>query len=203
MNRSLEVEANKKLHPTQIRVVLMKFEYLYFSIMTLLCMSSCTTTYPVTSKALLDQALNHVAIELKKDGYYLAGSSTDTKNDVRITGQSYSNYSGYGTRLDNNYITSDTYRFADTIGNSMNFTVSYKKLKLNNGLIFVTNLQVKGCETSNVKEYTNLCGSNSPIKRLDNLPHDTSVSLYDANKTYTFIGVLALLAWIPICALLL
>ena len=147
--------AVQKLDPTQIRAKQMKLKYLSLSITTLLCLSSCTTTYQVTSKAALNKALDNVAIELRSKGYYPVGMSTDTKNEVTITGQSYSKHAGYGTLMDNNYITNDTYRFADTNGNSMNYTVSYQ-LRNNNGFIYVTDLQVKGCETSNIKEYTNL-----------------------------------------------
>ena len=178
----------QKLRPTQIRVV--------FSL------TSCTTTYSVTSKASLDKALDNVAIELRSRGYYPAGTSTDTKNEVTVTGQSYSKYTGYGTRMDNNYITSDTYRFSDTIGNTMNYTVSYQ-LRNQGNFVYVTDLQVKGCETSNVKEFANLCGSSSPTKIIENLPQDSSVELYDESKTYVFAGLLALLVCIPIYALVL
>ena len=121
--------------------------------------------------------------------------------EVTVTGQSYSKYSGYGTLMGNNYITSDTYRFADTLGNSMDYTVSYQ-LKNSDGFYYVTDLQVKGCETSNVREYGNLCGPTSPTKTITNLSPDTSVSLFDANKTYILIGVLALIGCIPVYAII-
>ena len=150
----------------------------------------------------MDKAIDIVAIELKSQGYYPAGTSTDTKNEVTVTGQSYSKYSGYGTLMGNNYITSDTYRFADTTGNSMDYTVSYQ-LKNKDGFFYVTDLQVKGCETSNVREYENLCGPKSPTKTITNLSPDSSVSLFDENKTYLLIGVLAILSCIPIYAIIL
>ena len=151
--------------------------------------SSCYTTHSVISKTSLDETIDNVDIELRSRGYYLIGTSTDTKNEVTVTGQSYSKYSGYGTRMDNNYITSDTYRFADTLGNSMNYTVSYQ-LKKSDGFYFVTNLQVKGCETSNPKEYRNLCGSKSPIKLITNLSPDESVEVFDRKTTLGAIGMI-------------
>lgn len=163
-------------------------------------LSSRTTTYQVTSKASLDKAINKVAIEMEKYGYYPAGSSSDTKNEVTVTGQSYSKYTGYGTKMDNNYVTSDVYRFADTLGNTMNYTISYQ-LKEKDRLYYVTNLNVKGCETSNVKELNKLCGSNSPKQIIETLPQDTSVSLYDEVKTYLLIGGLSIVALIPILAM--
>ena len=148
--------------------------------------SSCYTTHNVISKTSLDRTIDSVAIELKSNGYYPVGTSTDTKNEVTVTGQSYSKYSGYGTRMDNNYITSDTYRFADTLGNSMDYTVSYQ-LNKSDGFYFVTNLQVKGCETSNPKEYEKLCGKYSPTKKITYLYPDKSVEVVDKEGTYAAI----------------
>jgi hypothetical protein len=201
MTACWRLKAYQKLHPTQIRVEQMKLKYFLISTLLLLCLSSCTSTYNVISKAAMDKAIDHVAIELKSKGYYPAGTSTDTKNEVTVTGQSYSKYSGYGTLMGNNYITSDTYRFADTLGNSMDYTVSYQ-LKNSDGFYYVTDLQVKGCETSNVREYGNLCGPTSPTKTITNLSPDSSVSLFDANKTYILIGVLALIGCIPVYAII-
>ena len=160
-------------------------------------LSSCTTTYMVIKKSAMDNAINEVAVEMEKYGYYPAGSATDTKNEVIVTGQSYSKYSGYGTKMDNNYITSDVFRFADTLGNSMNYTVSYQ-LREKDKLFYVTDLYVKGCETSNVRDYNKLCGANSPKNIIERLPKDTPVSLYDETKTYILVGVLSLAACIPL-----
>ena len=152
--------------------------------------SSCYTTHSVISKTSLDRTIDSVTIELRNKSYYPTGTSTDTKNEVTVTGQSYSKYSGYGTRLDNNYTTSDTYRFADTLGNTMNYTVSYQ-LKNKDGFFYVTDLQVKGCETSNPKEYEKLCGKDSPIKwKITNLSPDESVEVFDYLKTLAIASII-------------
>ena len=156
--------------------------------------SSCYTTHNVVSKTSLDETIDIVSIELKRNGYYPAGTSTDTKNEVTVTGQSYSKYSGYGTRMDNNYITSDTYRFADTLGNSMDYTVSYQLKKTSGGFYYVTDLQVKGCETSNPKEYEKLCGKDSPTKlNITNLHPDKSVEVFDEGKTIATASVISII----------
>jgi len=156
--------------------------------------SSCYTTHKVVSKTSLDRTIDNVAIELKSKGYYPTGTSIDTKNEVTVTGQSYSKYSGYGTRLDNNYITSDTYSFADTLGNTMNYTVSYQLNKsTSNGFYYVTNLQVTGCETSNPKEYERLCGKYSPTKKITYLYPDKSVEVVDKEGTYEAIFFISVL----------
>ena len=155
--------------------------------------SSCYTTHNVISKTSLDRTIDSVAIELKSNGYYPVGTSMGTKNELTVTGQSYSDYSGYGTRLDNNYITSDTYSFADTLGNTMNYTVSYQLNKSTSnefyydfaydGFYYVTNLQVTGCKTSNPKEYERLCGKYSPTKKITYLYPDKSVEVFDKKET--------------------
>ena len=179
---------------------LMKQQALLLSLITTLCLCSCTTTYNVISKAALDQSIDRVAAEMEKYGYYPAGNSTDTRNEVTVTGQSYSKYTGYGTKMDNNYITSDTYRFSDTAGNTMNYTVGYQ-LRQSSGLYYVTEVEVKGCETSNVKDYNKLCGSDAPKNRISTLPADATVELYDEAKTYLLIGGLTLIALIPLMAM--
>ena len=179
----------------------MKQQLFLLSIFATLCLSSCTTTYNVISKSALDKSVNQVSSEMEKYGYYPAGNSSDTRNEVTVTGQSYSKYSGYGTKMNNNYITSDTYRFADTVGNTMNFTIGYQLRRSDNGLFYVTEVEVKGCETSNVKDYNKLCGANSPKHLIETLPADQSVEIYDEAKTYTLIGVLSLIAVIPITLL--
>lgn len=175
----------------------MKQKSIFLVVIAALSLCSCTTTYNVISKAALDSSVNQVSNEMGKYGYYPAGSSTDTRNEVTVTGQSYSKYTGYGTKMDNNFITSDTYRFADTAGNTMNFTVGYQ-LKNSDGQLFVTEVEVKGCETSNVREYNKLCGNMAPKQIIENLRPDTTVEIYDEAKTYLLLGGLSLIALIPI-----
>ena len=62
----------------------MKLKQLYLSILALLCLSSCTTTYHVTSKASLDKALDNIAIELSNKGYYGVMSGRVRVSNERI-----------------------------------------------------------------------------------------------------------------------
>ena len=145
-------------------------------------LASCTNTRLVTSKATFDKSINEVKAELAQQGYAPSGSSSDTKNNVYVEGTSYSRYTGYGSKMANDFITTDTYRFTNEDGNTMNFSVSYKA-KQNGELIYVTDVNTAGCETSNAKLYNTLCGSSSPIKKLDNLPQDASFEETDIMKT--------------------
>ena len=138
-----------------------------------------------------------MAIELQKMGYYPAGNNTDTKNEVTVTAHTYSDKTGYSNRMDNYYITNDTYHFADTLGNTMDYSISYQ-LNHKGDFYFVRDLQVNGCKTSNVKDYNRLCGSNSPTKTINTLPLDSQVELYDETKTYLMIGGVLLVLCIPV-----
>ena len=170
----------------------MKQQILLISVVALLCFCSCTTTYNVISKTALDKSINQLASEMEKYGYYPAGNRSETRNEVTVTGQSYSQYTGYGTKMSNNYLTSDTYLFSDTAGNTMNYIIGYQ-LRNSNGLYYVTEVEVKGCETSNVKDYNKLCGSNAPKQLIETIQPDTTVRLYDEAKTYLFIGCIVLI----------
>lgn len=143
-------------------------------------LSSCTITQPVTSKVVFDKTINEVKSDLAKQGYAPSGSSTDTRNNVYVEGTSYSKYTGYGSKMANDFITTDTYRFTHEDGSTMSFSVSYKANQdATKGLIYVTEVSNAGCETSNAKQYEALCGSDSPLKKIDAIPQDSSIELPD------------------------
>jgi hypothetical protein len=142
--------------------------------------SSCTITYPVTSRSTFDKTVNEVKSDLAKQGYAPSGSSTDTKNNVYVEETSYSKYAGYGSKMANDFVTTDTYRFTHEDGSTMSFAVSYKaKQDDSKGLIYVTEVSTAGCETSNAKQYDALCGANSPVKKIETIPQDDSIEVLD------------------------
>ena len=150
------------------------------------------TTYHVTSRGEFDRTIGEIQSELALEGYALSGSSTDTKNNVYVEGTSYSYYSGYGSLMANDFITTDTYRFIDEDGNTMSFSVSYRSMKdASQGLLYVTEVATTGCETSNAKQYEGLCGSSSPvIKKIQTLPQDATVRKIDEGFAEFFILIL-------------
>ena len=167
-------------------------------------LSSCTNTYLVTSRSTFDKTVNEVKSDLAKQGYAPSGSSTDTKNNVYVEGTSYSKYAGYGSKMANDFVTTDTYRFSHEDGSSMSFSVSYKaRQDAMKGLIYVTEVSTAGCETSNAKQYDALCGSNSPVKKLNTLPQDASVEELDVVGTTLLTTGLTVLGTILIYAVLL
>ena len=167
-------------------------------------LSSCTTTYPVTSRSTFDKTIDEVKSDLAKQGYAPSGSSTDTKNNVYVEGTSYSRYTGYGSKMANDFVTTDTYRFSHEDGSTMSFSVSYKANQdPTKGLIYVTEVSTAGCETSNAKQYDVLCGSNSPIKKLNTLPQDASIEKTDVMGTTLLVTGLTVLSTILIYAMIL
>lgn len=152
------------------------------ALVSVLALTSCTNTKFVSSKTTFDRTIDEVKTDLAKQGYAPSGSSTETKNNVYVEGTSYSRYTGYGSKMANDFITTDTYRFSDSDGNTMNFSVSYKA-KNSGNLIYVTDVSTAGCETSNAKQYESLCGSSSPIKKIDQMPQDASFEEIDVMKT--------------------
>lgn len=141
---------------------------------------SCTITHPVTSRSTFDSTVNEVKSDLAKQGYAPSGSNTETKNNVYVESTSYSKYTGYGSKMANDFVTTDTYRFTHEDGSTMSFSVSYKSNQdASKGLVYVTEVSTAGCETSNAKQYDILCGNNSPVKKIDKLPQDASIEVPD------------------------
>lgn len=143
-------------------------------------LTGCTINHPVTSRSTFDSIVNDVKLDLARQGYAPSGSNTETKNNVYVEGTSYSKYTGYGSKMANDFVTTDTYRFTNEDGGTMSFSVSYKANQdASNGLVYVTEVSTAGCETSNAKQYDKLCGSNSPVKKIDNIPQDASIKVPD------------------------
>ena len=175
--------------------------------MTLLGMATligCTDTKYVTSKATLDRTINEIKSDMAQKGYAPSGSSTDTKNNVYVEGTSYSKYSGYGSKMANDFVTTDTYRFTNEQGKTMNFSVSYKANEdATKGLLYVTDVQTAGCETTDAKQYDALCGSTSSVAKINNLPQDSSIEVLNVGKTTGLTVVLSLIGGVLVGLLLL
>jgi hypothetical protein len=169
-----------------------KTKMLFVVLATSASFLSCTT-YHVTSRSTFDRTVKEIITEVELKGYSLSGSSTDTKNNVFVEGTSYSKYSGYGSLMANDFITTDTYRFINEDGNTLSFSVSYKPMKdASQGLLYVTEAATTGCETSNAKQYEGLCGSSSPvIKKIQTLPQDATVRKIDGGFAAFLILILA------------
>lgn len=150
---------------------------------TLFSFSSCMNTFYATKKTTFEKALASVQTQMNQDGFKVVGSNSETKNNVYVSATSYSRYTGYGSKMENNFVTQDTYRFADEEGNTMNYSVSYSAKQTNEGITYIDDIEVCGCETSNPKDYEKLCGNESIVKRINSLPKDQEIKQMDVMGT--------------------
>lgn len=154
--------------------------------------TSCMDTYYVTKKSTFDKAIRSVQSQMAVQGFSSTGSNSNTRNETVVTGVSYSKYTGYGSAMANNYITQDTYRFADSLGNTMNYSVSYQAKQTKEGIPYVENVELCGCETSNPKDYERLCGNGSYIKSINNVPKDLTIEEMNVVNTSLAVSGIAL-----------
>lgn len=153
-------------------------------------LSSCMDTFYVTNKATFDNEIRLIEAKMAERGLSSTGKKTNTRNEAVVSAVSYSRYSGYGTAMENNFITEDTYTFADSLGNTMNYSVSYEAKQTRDGVVYVENIDLCGCEVSNPKEYDKLCGVESPIRRINDMPRDQQIQMVNTtNTTLTIMGV--------------
>ena len=164
--------------------------YLFSLLSVVFCMTSCMDTYYVTKKTTFDNAISSVQSQIASQGFSSTGSNTNTRNNLYAAGTSYSKYTGYGTMMENNFVTQDTYRFSDADGNTMNYSVSYSAKQTSDGIPYVENLELCGCETSNPKDYERLCGNNSVVKQINDVPKDQKVEKLNVmNTTLAITGI--------------
>ena len=147
-------------------------------------------TFYATKRSTFDKAVADVQSRLAQEGLKSVGSSSDTKNNLYALGTSYSKYTGYGTMMENNFVTQDTYRFADAEGNTMKYSVSYSAKQTSDGVSYVENIEVCGCETSNPNDYERLCGNNSLVKQINLTPKDQELRQMNVmNTTLAITGI--------------
>ena len=171
-----------------------KHKLLFLALVAIILLSGCKNTYHVISKSTFDKTINEIKSDIAKQGYALSGISTDSKNNVYVAGTSYSTSAGYGSKMANDMVTTDTYRFTHDDGSTMSFSVSYKAMQDAPGsLIYVTEVFVPGCEVSNPQLYDTLCGSNSPVNKIYAMPQDTSFQKTNAGGTLLLLTFLALI----------
>ena len=158
----------------------------------------------VTSKARLDNCISSTEMTLNELGYQKNGSSTNKNTDVtRSEGLAYFPNVGFVPYYDEEKTetTVDNYTFADSKGNTVSYSVSYELKDARDNILYVENTHIVGCATNNPNEYELLCGTNSPINKINKIEKTDSVYIYSKGKTIWFviaitIATLALLALI-------
>ncbi len=172
---------------------------MFLSVM--ITLSSCMETKYVTRKSDYDKVIDSINNQMTAKGFSINGSSSGTRNEAIVAGVSYSKYTGYGTAMANKFITQDTYKFTDTLGNTMNYSVLYLLKQSNDGVSYVEDIEICGCETSNPQDYNELCGNQALINRIKEIPKDQQIQVLSTGNTIVAVagvtsGVLiVLLMW--------
>ena len=160
-------------------------------LVVMLGLTSCMDTYYMTRRITFDNAISSVRDQMADEGFYFNGSFTNTRNEPVVMDVSYSSYSGYGTAMGNNYITQDTYRFADSLGNTISYSVAYSAKMTVDGVPYVEGVGLCGCETSNPKDYETFCGDESVVKQFNDLPKDQLIKKVNVvNTTLAVTGII-------------
>lgn len=158
-----------------------------FNIVGMMCvfilMTSCTTTKQTISADSYLREIETVNESLESMGYSLYGTSSDQKNEVYVSAISYNSQTGYGSAMNNDYYWYDTYRFADSANNTASYQVKYKYGKDDRDKLYVTNVSVVGCDCSNKKDYSTICGEYGAINNLNHLKSDQISVFNDSGAT--------------------
>lgn len=180
-----------------------KLRLIFLFCVACLLITSCTSTKIVFATSALNSANDAVELQMKQKGYLLSNKGSDTKNEVYVSGQSYSTYSGYGTLMENKLQKYDTYTFTNEDGNKISYTIKYSpKENCENEHVFyyVEDISLVGCEVTELGKYTEICGENGTIRRLyDNIP-TTPIEVYDQQKTISATAFFTLIASLLVCA---
>lgn len=175
------------MHPTRIRGYTMKRIYLLMIIAIAATITSCTSPKAITTINAFNQSVNQVKSELEAKGYTAIGETKESKNEIYVSGTSYSKYSGYGTEMKNNVWDYSTYQFQDTTGNRIEMQLKYKSGTDYNKGAYVCNVSLLGCSCTKNADYNKVCGANGVADILRNMPNDEEIQEFDVLKT-TLLG---------------
>ena len=180
-----------------------KLSVAIIAIISVAFFSSCTTTQMTISPQSYKYEVNNInstIISLSNE-YQLTGSGSETKNEIVVTGQSYSQYSGYGTLMDNDYYTYDNYIYNDTLGNTIEIEFKYKRGTDYHGSSYISKIEVTKCICEDKKYYNSVCGTSGFVKKVEQLTPDQESVFYDKAAS-TLVGILGGIAGGTIIGLL-
>ena len=121
-------------------------------------MTSCGLYEKVTNKTTFDKANLAVQSQLETRGFKAISIDSVVNNpDAK-----------YSEHL-------DTYRFADSLGNTMKYSVTYNLGKSKKG-DYLYRTMFCGCETSDPDDYERLCGDDDLFKPIKELPKERNVT---------------------------
>lgn len=174
---------------------------LFLILMAAVAITSCTTTYNVTSFEEYNKNIEMVKSDLAGKGYNLSGHNRETLSNAVVTGTSFSTKSGYGTEMANDYYTYDTYSFSNEKGDiaeiSLKYRTGYADYSKTN---YLATVELLGCKTSTASDYDKICGDNSSVKPLlSDVKRDLDVKVYDNGATLVIL--VCVIAFTPLLIL--
>lgn len=176
--------------------------YLMIAVSASLLAASCYTTHGVFSESAYENAKAQVQANMEKNGYNLSGQQHEERNEVVVTGQSYSQYSGYGTKMDNNYHQYETLQFANKAGETAEYSVKYQAVLDDHNNYALQEVQVLGCRTSKAADYSSICtGSASPQNVIGKMAPDLQRSVLNVPATTAAVTCVTVIATLLACLL--
>lgn len=168
----------------------------------LVLLTSCTSVLQVTSYDEYERSLQKVKADLSSNGYELSGNKKETSNTAVVTATSYTEQGGYGTKMENDFSTQDSYTFTNSQGDVLEINLKLReRYSRRSDKDFLETVELLGCKTSKASDYEKLCGNSSVIKpTLGQMNRDIEVEVYDKDATLALsIGIVLLgsLALIP------
>ena len=169
--------------------------YLLLVLAVMFGMSSCYHTYYVTKKTTFDNMIDSVRVQLSDQGFAFVGIDRSITDMVP------------SPNLEKTIsIQKETYRFADDSGKTMSYSVSYGKGESPKGVVFVNDVELCECETTDPNDFEKLCGDDAAIvKQVLDIPKDYKTKRLNLNKTIFAIcisPIIVLFACIPFALLL-
>lgn len=159
---------------------------IFLALIIAMTLASCTSTINVTSFKEYNENIERVKTDLYCKGYNLSGHYQESSSNTVVTDVSYSTQTGYGTAMDNDHYTYDTYTFSNANGDVAEFSVKYRgRYSSYSDVNYMQTVELLGCKTSKASDYNKICGSNSYIRPLiGNMKKDIDVQVYDNDKTW-------------------
>ncbi len=159
----------------------------FYFILIATTLVSCTTTRYGMTRATLNDAVDEIKADYYAKGYYLTSEQLEQVTSTQIISNNRdARNSMY--MADNANSKVDEYSFQDTMGNTLKFAIAYNEAYQNNTM-YLLDVNTIGCETSNPKDYEPLCGRNSPLAKIKQIPQDKEVVVGDAAKTQKLVTV--------------
>lgn len=152
-----------------------------------LFMMGCTTSKHTINPATYSNKIESVNKSIESLGYHLSGTSSDQKNEVFVAATSYSTQAGYGSAMKNDYFWYDSYRFVDSLNNTVSYTVKYKYNKDIRDSFYVSNVSVVGCDCSKAKDYNQVCGQDGVTKKINRIDNDQISKFNDSAGTLVLV----------------